>query len=253
METSVYRKPTHTDVYLNWNACAPTTWKTATVKSLVKRALSISSTEAILKIELTHLKKVFTEYNNYPIKFIENIIQNEINKTKTRESGIIELPSTKPEIVNLSLPYAGQKGEQIIKKMKNAIKKSTTSKIRVIYNTKKLSSKFQIKDQTRPEHQHNIVYHVRCLETTCESHYIGQTKCRLQKRALQHNKTDKHSHLPKHANNVKHNRVWLNDFKVLGRNYKTKFKRKISESLFIKEHKPDLNVQKDAYRLKLYS
>ena len=48
METSVCRKPTHTDVYLNWNACAPSTWKTATVKSLVKRALSISSAEAIL-------------------------------------------------------------------------------------------------------------------------------------------------------------------------------------------------------------
>ena len=27
METSVYRKATHTDVYLNWNAHAPNTWK----------------------------------------------------------------------------------------------------------------------------------------------------------------------------------------------------------------------------------
>ena len=38
METGVYRKPTHTDVYLNWNAHAPNIWKTSTVRSLVKRS-----------------------------------------------------------------------------------------------------------------------------------------------------------------------------------------------------------------------
>ena len=31
------------------------------------------------------------------------------------------------------------------------------------------------------------------------------------------------------------------------------FKRKISESLFIKQLKPDLNKQKDAFKLKLYN
>ena len=65
--------------------------------------------------------------------------------------------------------------------------------------------------------------------------------------------TDKNSHLLKHANNDKHHRVRLENFKVLGKNYNSNFKRKISESLFIKEYKPDLNVQKDSYRLKLYN
>lgn len=41
---------------------------------------------------------------------------------------------------------------------------------------------------------------------------------------------------------------WIH--KVLERNCKSNFKRKIRESLFIEEHKPDLNVQKDAYRQK---
>ena len=44
----------------------------------------------------------------------------------------------------------------------------------------------------------------------------------------------------------------MDDFKILGSGYKSNFKRKISEALFIKEKKPDLNVQKDAYTLKLY-
>ena len=57
METSVYRKPTHNDIYLNWNACVSISWKTATVKSLVKRELNILFTESNLKIELSHIKE----------------------------------------------------------------------------------------------------------------------------------------------------------------------------------------------------
>ena len=37
VQTSVYRKPNHTDVYLNWNAHAPNIWKTATEHFLNNR------------------------------------------------------------------------------------------------------------------------------------------------------------------------------------------------------------------------
>ena len=46
IETSVYRKPTNTDIYMNWKSHAPGTWKVATLKSLVKRALLVSSTKS---------------------------------------------------------------------------------------------------------------------------------------------------------------------------------------------------------------
>ena len=126
------------------------------------------------------------------------------------------------------------------------------TKIRIIYNTKKLSSKFPTKDKTEHQHLHNVVYHAQCPQPNCKSTYTGQTKCRLQKRVIQHNKTDKKSHLLIHSNTSHHTRVWLNDFKILGRGYKSNFKRQVSEALYIKEMNPDLNVQKDAYRLKLY-
>ena len=61
--------------------------------------LNISSIEVNLEIELSYLKNVFMEYNNYPLKFIENIIETEINKSNMQK---IEQPSTKPEIINLS-------------------------------------------------------------------------------------------------------------------------------------------------------
>ena len=49
--------------------------------------------------------------------------------------------------------------------------------LRVIYKSKKLSSKFQIKDKTKFKHMHNIVYHGKCHHKSCNSHYGGQTKC----------------------------------------------------------------------------
>ena len=45
----------------------------------------------------------------------------------------------------------------------------------------------------------------------------------------------------------------MKNVKILGRGYKSDFKRRISESLFIKQLKPDLNKQKDAFKLKLYN
>ena len=49
--------------------------------------------------------------------------------------------------------------------------------LRVIYKSKKLTSKFQIKDKTKFKHMHNIVYHGKCHNKSCNSHYGGQTKC----------------------------------------------------------------------------
>ena len=46
---SVYRKSTNNDIYMNWHPFAPKTWKTRTLKILIKRAILISSTEQLLK------------------------------------------------------------------------------------------------------------------------------------------------------------------------------------------------------------
>ena len=73
------------------------------------------------------------------------------------------------------------------------------------------------------------------------------------KRTLQHNSKDNASHILQHSKKTKHRRVTLKDVKILGKGYKSNFKRRISEALFVKELKPDLNKQKDAFKLKLYN
>ena len=56
--TTVYRKVTNADVYLNWNSFAPHSWKRGTLKTLTQRAYMICSTTELLDIELKYLEKV---------------------------------------------------------------------------------------------------------------------------------------------------------------------------------------------------
>ena len=45
----------------------------------------------------------------------------------------------------------------------------------------------------------------------------------------------------------------LKNVRIIGSGHRNTFKRRISEALFIKELKPDLNVQEEAFKLSLYN
>ena len=66
VETTVYRKDTTTDIYLNWFSHGPNTWKRETLKLLINRAYTLCSTGYHLKEELPWLENVSVERNNYP-------------------------------------------------------------------------------------------------------------------------------------------------------------------------------------------
>ena len=68
VETSVYRKATCTNIYVNWHSHAPSNWKIGTLRNLVKRAKSISSSELLLRNEISYLRNIFTEYNDFHSK-----------------------------------------------------------------------------------------------------------------------------------------------------------------------------------------
>ena len=63
-EYKVYRKPTHTDLYLQWDNHHTTATKNSTVNTLHHRAKAVCSNQQLLKDE-EHLQKVLTE-NRYP-------------------------------------------------------------------------------------------------------------------------------------------------------------------------------------------
>ena len=163
-----------------------------------------------------------------------------------------------PVALTLHLPYAGVEGAAIICKLQKSITNTvnkTRKKVKVatVYKATRLGSRFNLKDKIAFENQHNVVYHGDCPNKKCVSNYVGQTKCRMEKRGGRHAETDKQSHLFKHAKKTKHRKIRCVDFRIIGKGYRSDFTRKISESLHIKELKPDLNVQKDSYKLKLFN
>ena len=139
--------------------------------------------------------------------------------------------------------------------MKKQLKKILPDDINTMisYKSTKLSTKFPVKDKTDFQHKNNLVYHSKCPSQRYRENYIGETNRRIVERIQDHNNRDKNSHLLKHAREKGHTHVWENDFKILGNNYQSNIKRKISESLYIRQLKPILNVHEKSIPLHLFN
>ena len=94
---------------------------------------------------------------------------------------------------SLILPYAGHKGNTIIKTMNNSLKRILPNnvKTRVTYTGQKLGTKFQNKDKTKDQHKHDLVYYSKCPEPTYNEDYLGETGKRIIERSADHCGKDK--------------------------------------------------------------
>ena len=63
----------------------------------------------------------------------------------------------------------------------------------------KLSSNFQLKYQTKKDHQHDVVCYVKCSEEQCTEDYTGETGRHLIEHVKDHSGKDSKSHLFEHA------------------------------------------------------
>ena len=101
----------------------------------------------------------------------------------------------------LLLPYKGEKGEHLIKSMKRRISKLLPPEIKtqVAYTGKKLSTCFNVKDQSKFEHQHDVVYYADCPNEKCRENYIGESGRRILERIKDHNGRDLKSHILRHS------------------------------------------------------
>ena len=74
IETTVYRKQTHNDIYLHWEFFTPEAWKRGTLKILLFRAHTICSNKELLDKEVKHLKHVFITINGFPPWAVSQVI-----------------------------------------------------------------------------------------------------------------------------------------------------------------------------------
>nr|CAH8838685.1 unnamed protein product [Trichobilharzia regenti] len=237
LHTSVYRKPTHSNRYLDFNSSHPLTVKAGLVKCLTNRAVALSSTKKDLNDELKQIEEALV-LNNYPIKFIRKIIKgqkqnknncetsnNNINKKEYKSSTVIPYKEGTSETLRRILNKIG---------------------IRVAFKpTNSLRDKLcRLKDPVDPIRQNNIIYKIPCND--CEVNYIGQTSRSGVVRLSEHknlakvrmvdpekiNNLEKSSAIAMHALTHNHTIGWER-VKILKSNLGRWRERLITESLFI--------------------
>ena len=265
VKTSVYRKRTDTNIYIHWKAHAPKIWKIGTLKGLFRRAFIVSSDQEKLNSEISFLKDVFTKTNGYPTKVVKNVLKSVreqfertnddnvagVENANPQSSQTVDVP-THPYMV---LPYKGDKGERKLSVLKKALSKVLPKTVipRFTYKGKKLGEFFPVKDRIEKKHLNGIVYafNIPTLGNNAY-HYIGETKVRCETRFFQHAETDKKSAVYLHS---QRNGYYADsdNFSILDKNYKKYLDRKICEALYVKDHKPFLNVQKKSHKLELFT
>ena len=132
--------------------------------------------------------------------------------------------------------YQGGKGKQVIKSARKTIKRLLPSNIRVqvSFTGNKLRSCFNIKDKTKFEHRHDVIYLGTSPETTGNDNYTGEAKQQIFERVKDHNGRGLNSHLLKHVLENNHQHVSEKDFKIIGNGFRgNNKKRKVAEVLLI--------------------
>ena len=226
---AVYRKPTHTDRYLDFNSSHPVSAKRAVVRALMDRAENVCSDPEILAKEIDHLNKVL-HYNNYPQWMIKQ-------RGKMEKQDPLIHPETGNEIQKrfyISVPYFPGLSESFKKIFKY-------TPVQVCFkgvNTLK-SMLMHPKDKVPTDQKKDLVYHWECKADGCKSSYIGETSRALGERVKEHSKSTT-SAILKHCKDFHHPLPSINDFSIVDKD-PSQVTREAKEAIHIRRLDPSLN------------
>ena len=187
---SVYRKPTHTDRYLDFNSNDPKSAKRAVVRALTDRAKNVCSSPELLAEVMDHLCKVL-RYNNYPKWMIDQHGRNSSQRNPID-------PETGNEVkksVFISAPYFPG--------------------LRISWDGLHACVCLLAKDKVDPSLKKDIIYQWSCTNPNCKSSYIGETSRSLCERAKEHSKEGSNSAMYHHCSSKGHPQPNVDQFKVI--------------------------------------
>ena len=194
LQTTVYRKPTHTDRLLDQSSYNPTSHKATTIKTLTRRAQLICNSPDALRQENDYLQCVFHK-NNYNSDFIK------LNTYKDNERDENNSPTT----TTATIPYIKGTSEIISRILRpyniRVAHKPITTLRHVLTN---------VKDREQPHERQGAIYKINC--SYCQATYIGETSRNLNIRLTEHKRAtkngDKTNHIAEHHRQTKHNIDW---------------------------------------------
>ena len=199
----VYRKPTHTGLYLPWDSNHNIAAKYSVINTLTHRAHTICSTPELAEQELQHLEEVLgaCKYPRWAIKKIFNKHQHKDKKKTPRSKHL-----TKSHIV---VPYIEGMGESLKKICRRHGVEMHFKGGRTLKNI--LVSP---KDQDKITNKNCIIYSYSCGSIDCGEEYIGESGRSFGERYKEHLKAPspifQHQSISGHETSIE-------NFKILGR------------------------------------
>ena len=222
--TAVYRKPTHTDMYLHWDSYHHLAAKYSVINTLRHRAKTVCTTKQSLEKEENHL---FTALRRckYPVwAWNRTNIQKKQKKTNQGASN-----NNKSFIV---VPY--MKG--LAESCKNICRRYG---VEVYFKGGRTIRDILVhpKDKDTILKKSGVIYKYSCGRVDCGEEYIGESGRTFGERYREHMRSP--SPIMDHHNTTGHE-VSLDNFTIVGRE-DNNIARNIREAIFIRVNDPSLN------------
>ena len=183
LSITVYRKPTHTDQYLQWNSHHHLSAKFSVIQTLSHRACTMCSNPELLQKEREHLRKALTKCNY--LKWALDKVEKRLNRPSRQVNGggsnaqsanhgvqirvTLSYPTHKV-FVKVSKGSGGRYGIQTHFKGGRTIKNLLVSP----------------KDKDPMVNQSGAIYRYHCGDLGCDDEYIGETSRTFGERYKEH-------------------------------------------------------------------
>ena len=167
--TSVYRKPTFSGVFTNFESFIPTSYKYALIFTLLHRASKLFS--ELFHKEIENLKNIFGK-NGYPLNFTDFCIKKYLNNLYVKKDVCLLAPKKQLTCV---LPFFGEKSLQLRSRLVNSVNKTVRfCNLKVVFRSqRKLNTVFRFKVSLNKKIHSFLVYRYRC--SNCDVTYYGKT------------------------------------------------------------------------------
>ena len=222
----VYRKPTHTDQYLQFTSNHPSSTKDAVMSSLFRRAKEIVSDENDLKRENERISNVLSE-NGYSVGAIKRVRQKLSRPNVQQDAEQTGQTEQVEQTRYISIPYIAGTSETLRRVF-------ASHNIKCAFYSNDTLRKYlsKPKDTIPADQNNNIVYKIPCGD--CEATYIGETKRSFKQRSSEHIRAVKNRDIEKneiadHCWEKDHNMDW-DSKKVIDRE-RNIYARKIKETI----------------------
>ena len=177
LSTAVYRKPTHTDLYLQWESHHPLSSKYSVIGTLQHRASTICSNPQLLHKEEKHLHQALMrcQYPNWALNKVKHKMRNPGTRTTTNRTSNITQRSY------IVVPYYAGLSENI----KNIGKKFGVQ-VHCKGGTTIKNLLMAPKDKDPMLKQSGVIYRYHCDRVDCDEEYIGESSRTFGERFKEH-------------------------------------------------------------------